>query len=284
MPEEPTAGEKATAFGAELGDLLFSGAGLLPLTAGIVANVSTRFQRGLQGVTRLGPGKDMTRREIGEEASAAGGRLAELTGAPVSYALKQMGLIPEGYQGPVGKTMASMLPDWRRLGRDVEHLTGGGIQDNEVEMFGQAVAAAAMGKGAQALHRIGMDAKRANEIARVIAESNKKTAARMTAEMQAPDAPQAPAGFQSPQPIDLVKAGTQRDAAARLAAEERAYSLLRQGADTKTVEAAIKKNPLVGEALNAQDLRRRAARDAFTQEPVDINLSRGDAEAPMGGG
>ena len=222
------------------------------------------------------------RRASATRALGAANTVTGAIGAPVRKALQGLGLLSEKPTA-IGAAMSRAMEIAEGAAANIETNTSGAIKKEEVMMgintMFAALGARGMGKTAKTAEEIGKSKAALKELAKYKAEVDAQKA-KEAADQLAHEA-------QRESQIDGMKARTSEEISADLAAsakrfnaqveaERIAYDLMQSGAPTAKVEAASKKNPAVGLALD--DIRkRRETAAAFLQEAADLPEALGGA-------
>lgn len=247
-------------------DLVWTGLFAAPVA--MAGEAITRAQLGANNL--LGLGEPKTRRDIGRAGQATAARINESLGTPVRSTLKALGLLSDRKMA-VEKAMESAMALIERDAASVEERTGGVIQKEDVLMGVNTLFGALGAKGVQRVAKTVPEQAKAKaalkELAKIREEGNLRNAA-ADAEALNREAGGIP---REPRPNDNPMAGDPNVAAfdQRVNAEQRARELMNSGASIAEVEAAIKKNPAVGQALD--DIRKkRESFSAFLQEDPSL--------------
>ncbi len=212
-----------------------------------------------------------TRAQIGARAQASTETTMKALGQPARDLLRITGLLPEGYESAADKGFAYAMKKVEEAGQVVEARTGGAVKKEDVQSvvtyaFGtmgvKGVQATAKGVATMADQAKAKRVFKELETIQVEKEAGVEAARQQQLEAGAlasetPASPYAPHKTQAD--ANLAAADS------RVNAEKQAYDLMRAGADTKTVERAIKRNPALGAAMAAVRERRSRA-NAFLEQ------------------
>ena len=245
----------------DLIDFVAGGAVAMPLAS--FSEGVTRAQDFVEGAVGI---NRRTRKEAGERGLAAASAVNEKYGTPARTLLQSWGWLPK-VEGAGQKAIGAVMELVDRDAAAIEERTGGAVIKEDVLSLVNTLFGAAGAKGVQAGAGRVVDAKKA----KVALQELNALKAERGAEALAAEEGAVPAGRQ-PQPNDPTRMHQQvRDANlaaadARVNAERLAYELMRDGAPIRKVEAIVKRNPLVGVAMEEITARRQAA-NRFAEEP-----------------
>ena len=228
----------------DLIDFVAGGAIAMPLAS--FSEGVTRAQDFVEGAVGI---NRRTRKEAGERGLAAASAVNEKYGTPARTLLQSWGWLPK-VEGAGQKALGAVMELVERDAAAAQERSGGAITKEDVLSTVNTLFAAAGVKGIQAGAGRVVDAAKSKA---ALQELNALKAER-GAEALAAEEGAVPAGRQ-PQPNDPTRMHQQvRDANlaaadARVNAERLAYELMRDGAPLRKVEAIVKRNPLVGVAM-----------------------------------
>lgn len=257
-------------------DLVWTGLFAAPVA--MAGEALTRAQLGANSALGLIP--PMSRREIGKAGQATAARLNEQLGAPVRNTLKALGLLSDRPMA-VEKAMSAAMELVERDAKAIEERSGGVLQKEDALMGVNALFGVLGAKGVQHVAKTIPEQARAKAALKELLKIKEEGNARLAAEA-AEDLNRASGGIpREPRPWDNPAAGD-KDIPTfdrRANAERKAYELMQSGAPTGKVEAAIKKDPAVGAALEAMRKRREQTASFLQEDPV-IRSREDDAIIP----
>jgi hypothetical protein len=175
-------------------------------------------------------------------------------------------------ESAAGKAMGKLSELIAKGGENVEQLTGGKILKEDVEYLSEAGMLGLQAMGARHAQK------------RIEARYDQKRGGSYAMPEQ-PDAPQTGPSVRAEDPnyfqeYNNVKA-KENDLSrsdARMNAEQTAYDLMQRGASKAEVERIVRRNPLVGDAMDAILSRRKMAQDSFENGPLQGEVL--DPEVP----
>lgn len=255
------------------------------LVSGIASSGAEVGTRAYHGIRNLAGASNLSRREISVDAQKKAEEVSAAIGGPARKALQGLGLIPEG-EMLVGKAMGRAWQVAEQAAANFEANTNGRVLKEDVLMGIRGLFAAAGVKGAKYTAEAAADRGKAKAALKDFAawkeaadaQKAKAAADKLTAEANAAAAVEAVQG----QTSEGLSKGLKKSAeefSTRASAERDAYDLMQSGAPTKKVEAAIKKNPAVGVALEEMRKRREQAATFLQEEPAVFSRAD-DSTAP----
>jgi hypothetical protein len=186
VKRKPGFGEGLVAGSAELVDLIATGLFAMPLAA--AREQLTRGQRAIEQGLGFGRGKNMSRREIAEEAAADAARINETYGSPVLSTLRNWGVVGSD-ETPIEQGFSAAMARAGQLGENIEHLSKGQVLKEDVLSLVNLSFGALGVKGVEAVGKARMSRAKAQEAAKWLEAVNLDASLRETARMQQGDKP-----------------------------------------------------------------------------------------------
>lgn len=186
VKRKPNFGEGLVAGSAELVDLIATGLFAMPLAA--AREQITRGQRAVEQGLGFGRGKNMSRREIAEEAAADAARINETYGSPVLSTLRNWGVVGSD-ETPIEQGFSAAMARAGQLGENIEHLSKGQVLKEDVLSLVNLSFGALGVKGVEAVGKARMSRAKAQEAAKWLEAVNLDASLRETARMQQGDKP-----------------------------------------------------------------------------------------------
>jgi hypothetical protein len=181
--EPAGAARMAVAGGAELVDMLLTGAFGMPLAA--TREGLTRVQRTVENQLGFGKGAKMTREEIGQEASADATRILDQYGSPALSLLRRWGFIDQEDRTAVEQGFAKIMEKVEETGAAVEERTGGKVLKEDVTQAVNLAFGALGVKGTQIIGKGTLSRMKAKAAAKALDDLKGERAAENLAESAA---------------------------------------------------------------------------------------------------
>lgn len=259
-PPEPVSAQRARAIAsgvAELVDLVYTGAFAMPLAA--TREGLTRVQRTVESQLGFGRGANMTRKEIGAEASADANRILGEYSSPTITALRRLGILKEEERTAVEVGFEKLMERVDAAATLAEQKSGGAVLKEDVT---QTLNMALGALGVSGVRYLGNRAA-ANARARAFDESSRAALAESSAARQLETDAREAARIQDPvaaaqkAPLAGTVAASQADLARTPQERKRAAKTRRA-----EIEAAFAADPETATRQYAQAEGEVAAREA----------------------
>jgi len=257
-------------------DLLWTGLFAAPVAA--AGEAMTRIQ--LTANDALGIGEPMSRRDVSKAGQATAARINEQLGTPVRSTLRALGLLSDR-QTTIDKAMEAAMGYVEEKAAAAEKASGGRVLKEDVLMGVNTLFGALGAKGVQYTAKTAVQRARAKEGLKELAKIQEQGDARLAleeAEALSRDAGGIPK-TELPRDNPAAPQGGFPQFDARVNAERQAYELMQSGAPKAKVEAIIKRNPAVGQALDGMMARRQQAASFLQELPEPVIREDGSTSA-----